>query len=538
MTSDRERERERGGDSCSRRRLMMMMTDTPSLSSPESAYSTGCSADGVSPTSQDAPPPPPPTTTTTSTGAVGALAMPLTPQTLTPATTPTASAPPPLSVDTTSSMSSVWRRSLLLPEGLDGSSAQPSPRARPAIRTNPWLPVRWSSSSAASSTWMNGHPEAANQSRLLDDFFADESSASSPPPPPAPSCGGGGGGRGSDRHFDVVMDGDELRVIAQHPHATDYRFRQQQSHQLQHSSAFASCGGSGAGSWVDTDDRYAQLIRETEEMLLQLENDELLLGTTRKPEESIYGPSVAAVIKTKATVMTTTSSTPINRNVTRRRKKRLSTASRRSASRATSQSDLFSTSSSSESSDDVSTGRTGRYWSSRRRPRSANKSRPLQKDKENASERIHSTHRFPQQQNGRVQQQPQQEKQPPPVLPDHLWPAVNSNQRTDCAPDEWPEHDRPPSPAPMDPHCHRQATPVIARRNYGFVSSQKTSSSSSSSSRTSYTATDRAHQLMEQERLESQIARLCQQLKDATDDYYFYEAGRGRLTPTSSDFSL
>ena len=462
--------------------------------------------------------------------------MPLTPQTLTPATTPTS---PPLSVDVTTSMSSVWRRSLLLPEGLDGASAQPSPRARPAIRTNPWLPVRWSSSSAASSTWMN-HPEAATR-RLLDDFFADESSASSPPPPPAPSCGGG-----NDRHFDVVMDGDELRVIAQHPHhATDYRFRQQQQQQTVGSSAVVSCGGSGASNWVDTDDRYAQLIRETEEMLLQLENDELLLGTTRKLDE-INGP---VAVKTKATIIhssnktTTTSSTPINRNVTRRRKKRLSTASRRSACRATSQSDLFSSSSSSESSDDVSTpGRTGRYWSSRRRPRSANKSRPLQKTREKESDRIasHSTLCFAPQQNGRVQAT---SLPSPPVLPDR---TINgNNQRTDCTPDEWPEHDRPPSPAPMDPHCHRQATPVVSRRNYGFVSSssqqqqlQQRPSSSSSSSRTSYSGIDRLHQLMEQERLESQIALLCQQLKDATDDYYFYEAGRGRLTPTSSDFSL
>ena len=481
VTSDRERS---NGDSCSRRRLKMMMTGAPSLSSPESAYSTGCSADGVSPTSQDGHGPPETST-------------------LTPPTPTTPTAPPLLpllQVDT--STASIWRRSLLSSDGLDGQQ-QPSPmRARPTIRTNPWLPVRWSSSSAASSTWMN-QPEATTQSRLLDDFFADESSASSPPPPPAPSCPNDVVTIGkSSRHFDVVMDGDELRVIAQY----------QKTLQQGPGKSFSSGGGGGVASWADTDDRYNQLIRETEEMLQQLEKDELLLGS-RAAEESVKAKANKMVVAPPSTATTA----PVIPH--RRRKKKLSTASRRSASRATSQCQLMSSRSSSRSSssDSESTADDVSTWSSsrRRRPRP----RPFSSQRQRQRS---STTRFLVEQNaGRV--------------PHH--PPLASTQWN--LPDEWPERDRPPSPAPLDPHCNnghgRQATPVVGRRSY-YHHQKKLLVCSSSSSGSSGTSLQQLKREEEQERLESQIARLCQQLKDATDDYYFYD--RRRLTPSSSDFSL
>ena len=97
----------------------------PSLSSPESAYSTGCStADdggGVSPTrSQEA-------------------------------TTPV---PDPMPVG-------CWTARMQLLDGNGSSSALNSPRVRPAIRTNPWLPVRSSVVSYSStdrSSWMTDGP--------------------------------------------------------------------------------------------------------------------------------------------------------------------------------------------------------------------------------------------------------------------------------------------------------------------------------------------------------------------------------------------
>lgn len=98
----------------------------PSLSSPESAYSTGCSAEddggGLSPDND----------------GIGSL-------------TPV---PSTQLIDDTSSVD-VWR----MLDAMPTASGPPlnSPRIRPTIRTNPWLPVRSSLTSYSStdrSSWM------------------------------------------------------------------------------------------------------------------------------------------------------------------------------------------------------------------------------------------------------------------------------------------------------------------------------------------------------------------------------------------------
>ncbi len=233
-------------------------------------------------------------------------------------------------------------------------------------------------------------------------------------------------------------------------------------------------------------------------------------------------------------------------------------------------------------------------WKASRRPRSVNRNNSL-------SSKGMITPRFASRQNVRVlphpPQQQQQQQQPLPVPPPRdCW--ILSSQRTSCSPDDWTtEHDRPPSPAPLDPHCHwssvahpsvqlrnsdRMMTPTRSpsisscssnsRRNsrqFRDVRQQQrhhlhhqsssgptspairldwdddyhhqtTTTTNSSSCSTGGPAGRRWRQSMtrEQQRLESQIAFLRRQLKDVTDDYYDYDRGGPSSTSDSSSHRL
>ena len=470
--------------------------NAPSLSSPESAYSTGCS-DGVSP-SQDGM---------------------FDPQ------------QPPMLLD--------WRRSLMDPElqtggsGTNSSSTQ-SPRTRPAIRTNPWLPVRTSMTSSDRTSWMtDSTPEAALLSETMpavsvlketDIVMSDED----------PS--GAAAAVDEDDELDqlcnsleLLMDGDNLRVITQQPTPppTDRRW--------------------------DVDDQYTLLIRQTEEILLQLEKDELLLRNKQQSEEQqlIQHPAVNSTATTGGG-----SSRPCSVTSGRRRLRKTA-AMRRCSSR---NSAVFS---SSESSDCET------YIRSTQR-----RMLPSVVDWNNRRPGNGITPRFATRQNVRVLPHPPSSQPslplppPPPPPPRDFW--ILGSQRTSCSPDDWTtEHDRPPSPAPMDPHCHHPGWPVQQRvsrspsisscnssrqrcryRQQNSVGSCPTSpairdsiwdSSSnvaglraSSSSRRSW----RQSMTREQQRLESQIAFLRRQLKDVTDDYYYDDDGHGTPSSDSDSDSL
>lgn len=189
-----------------------------------------------------------------------------------------------------------------------------------------------------------------------------------------------------------------------------------------------------------------------------------------------------------------------------------------------------------------------------------------------------STGRFATRQNGRVLPHLPSSGQaafilpppPPTAVQSHRDCWILSSQLTSCSPDDWTtEHDRPPSPAPMDPHCHWPSSVQLrldSRARSPSLSGSTTSGSRRRHSRSNYqyrhsaaaltgatagnscptspairsNATDcwelregsnrgpagssrrwRQSMSREQQRLESQIAFLRRQLKDVTDDYYY-----------------
>lgn len=112
------------------------------------------------------------------------------------------------------------------------------------------------------------------------------------------------------------------------------------------------------------------------------------------------------------------------------------------------------------------------------------------------------------------------------------------SQRASCSPDWTEGHDRPPSPAPMDPHCHwpvrQQQRHYRSRpKRQQHQSSCPTSPAIRPPTRQTQ-STRRQQSLREQQRLESQIAFLRQQLKEVmTDDYYDYRGRPDTLSSTS-----
>lgn len=524
--------------------------NAPSLSSPESAYSTGCS-DGVSP-SQDG------------------LFDPPHPQTLL--------------------LDPVWRRSLMDADGSGTNSSSQSPRTRPAIRTNPWLPVRTSLTSSDRASWMTDStpeavlsemPQAVKETDIVSSDSQDDISD-----PVAAAMAAKAANQELDQLCDslqLLMDGDNLRVITQQKsqvgnnnnNNTNSLLSGQSCGLLSSSQSSGSCepcvadGSDMEGRW-NVDDQYTLLIRQTEEILLQLEKDELLLaGRKQVPEEHrellMHHPLNGSNSSRPCSV----SSGPQYR-----RRMRKTAAMRRCSSRNSR--DIFSSSSDSSDCDYSGSNSNSRRmlmasstdWNNaafHRRPKSAN--------------RNNSTGRFATRQNARVLPHLPASAQPTLVLPPPSAPArdcwILGSQLNSCSPDDWTtEHDRPPSPAPMDPHCHwppvqlrldrRARSPSISgsttgssRRNSPSYQQQQqyrkhlaggTSCPASpairdwhhdQTGRGNGPAGRRWRQSMtrEQQRLESQIAFLRRQLKDVTDDYYYHDGHGCHGTPSSSSDS-
>ncbi|KAI9556590.1 hypothetical protein GHT06_016380 [Daphnia sinensis] len=502
--------------------------NAPSLSSPESAYSTGCSADGVSP-SQD--------------GTYDSNFHPHQPLAA-------------LLLDP------IWRRSTLEADASGSNSSTQSPRTRPAIRTNPWLPVRTSLTSAGSTTsdrasWLTDStpeaplsemcPPAVKETDIVssgeDDHPADD--------PVAAAMAACAANDELDQLCDslqLLMDGDNLRVVST---------AGQQRRQGATVAPTVKTGYSPAVDRrraTDVDDQYTLLIRQTEEILLQLEKDEMLLASRKNINQEVdVETSAAAPLPAGKSSRPCSVSSGSHLKQPRRRLRKRATSRRRCSSR---NSAILCTSSSSSSPDasdceylDNNNRRMLSDWNANRRPKNTNNS---------LSKGI--TPRFAQRQNVRVL--------PPAVLPAQpprdCW--ILGSQKTSCSPDDWTtEHDRPPSPAPMDPHCHWASHPVQLRNCERMAATRSPSiSSCSSNSRRNSRVQQRAsgptspvirldswpdddyqqtsagrrwRQSMtrEQQRLESQIAFLRRQLKDVTDDYYDYD--RGARTPSSDSSS-
>ncbi|XP_046439594.1 flocculation protein FLO11-like [Daphnia pulex] len=484
--------------------------NAPSLSSPESAYSTGCSADGVSP-SQD--------------GMFDANFN------------------QPLTASAALLLDPVWRRSTLEADasGSNSTSSTQSPRTRPAIRTNPWLPVRTSLTSAGSTTgsdrvsWMtDSTPEAALSEMCPPpvketDIVASSSSSSSSQEeedsdPVAAAMAACAANDELDQLCDslqLLMDGDRLRVI------TASGAQPMKTTVAPLAAAYHQSPAPDRRRWeataVDVDDQYTLLIRQTEEILLQLEKDELLLASRKNlnqaEENELSHPAKSSSVLLHPVVVKGSNSN--NNNNSRpcsassasglqpqRRRLRKTAASRRRCSSSSRNSALVyssSSSSSSESSDceylDSNNRRmllattSASDWNASRRPRSVNRNNSFS----SSSKGI--TPRFASRQNVRVLPHPQQQQQqqPLPVPARDCW--ILSSQRTSCSPDDWTtEHDRPPSPAPLDPHCHWSsvAHPSVQLRNSERMMtptrSPSISSCSSNSRRNSRQFRDVRHQ--------------------------------------------
>ncbi|XP_032788002.2 LOW QUALITY PROTEIN: uncharacterized protein LOC116925416 [Daphnia magna] len=530
--------------------------NAPSLSSPESAYSTGCSADGVSP-SQD--------------GTYDSNFHPHQPLAA-------------LILDP------IWRRSTLEADASGSNSSTQSPRTRPAIRTNPWLPVRTSLTSAGSTTsdrasWLTDSTPEAPLSEMCPPAVKETDIVSSgeddhqPDDPVAAAMAACAANDELDQLCDslqLLMDGDNLRVITTtgQPHrqvTTVAPF----SHQAA-KTAYSPAPDRRRATDVDVDDQYTLLIRQTEEILLQLEKDEMLLASRKNINQEENETSAAAHLpagKNNCSRPCSASSGSHLKQPRRRLRKRA--ASRRRCSSRNSAILSSSSSSSSESSDCEYLDNNNRRmlsssdWNASRRPKNINRNNSLSKG---------ITPRFAQRQNVRVLPQAPQPSVLPAQPPRDCW--ILGSQKPSCSPDDWTtEHDRPPSPAPMDPHCHWASHPVQLRNSERMAATRSPSiSSCSSNSRRnsrvqlrancvaghqsssgptspvirldSWPDDDYHHQTntsnggagrrwrqsmtREQQRLESQIAFLRRQLKDVTDDYYDYDRDR---TPSSTSDS-
>ena len=431
--------------------------NAPSLSSPESAYSTGCSADGVSP-SQDGIFDP----------NFNHPHQPLAALLLDP----------------------IWRRSTLEADasGSNSTSSTQSPRTRPAIRTNPWLPVRTSLTSAGSTTsdrasWMTDSTPEAVLSEMCPppvketDIVASSCEEEDENDPVAAAMAACAANDELDQLCDslqLLMDGDRLRVIT----TTAQPMKTTVAPLASYQPSPAPDRRRWDATAVDVDDQYTLLIRQTEEILLQLEKDELLLAGRKnlnQAEENELSNAVSSATTTNSAhpvvknnnnnnnsrPCSVSSASGFQQQPQRRRLRKTAASRRRCSSSSRNSAIMYSSSSSTESSDceylDSSNNNNNRRmlltttsasdWNASRRPRSVNRNHSL------SSKGI--TPRFASRQNVRVLPPQQQQQilplpQPPPR---DCW--ILSSQRTSCSPDDWTtEHDRPPSPAPLDPHCH------------------------------------------------------------------------------------
>lgn len=358
------------------------------LPSPESAYSTGCSAD-ISPSQDDGD------------------ALTLTPH----------------------------FRMRMHPE-----AEVQSPRMRPAIRTNPWVSARSSLTLTRVGADVAGSGASGASGADVTDVgavadlpsFCSDGEVQSDDNTSAgilPECGMLPAG--SDPSMDSLcdsleqlMDDNELNEPPEEPPQQQQQQQQQVSHTyFRNSDAGRRSHPAGMGSgpeakrWeIEIDEQYAQLIRETEEILTQLENDEFMIFS-RKPEDRLAPEEQLQPV--------------VPRSVAGGRKKMRKCAAMRRASRQT---DAV-TSSESEVDHHVDDWMAG--------------SKPDWR-------RMHSAH------HQRLQPPPPQHRnyETPPRLIQH--PHSRFSALDEWHPDAGDVDDdmddddrRPPSPAPMDPQCHR-----------------------------------------------------------------------------------
>lgn len=465
--------------------------NAPSLSSPESAYSTGCSADGVSP-SQDGIFDP----------NFNHPHQPLAALLLDP----------------------IWRRSTLEADasGSNSTSSTQSPRTRPAIRTNPWLPVRTSLTSAGSTTsdrasWMTDSTPEAVLSEMCPppvketDIVASSCEEEDDNDPVAAAMAACAANDELDQLCDslqLLMDGDRLRVIT----TTTQPMKTTVAPLASYQPSPAPDRRRWDATAVDVDDQYTLLIRQTEEILLQLEKDELLLASRKnlnQAEENELSNAVSSATTTNSAhpvvknnnnnsrPCSVSSASGLQQQPQRRRLRKTAASRRRCSSSSRNSAIMYSSSSSSTESSDCeyldSSNNNRRMllattsasdWNASRRPRSVNRNHSL------SSKGI--TPRFASRQNVRVLPHPPQQQQQqilplPQPPPRDCW--ILSSQRTSCSPDDWTtEHDRPPSPAPLDPHCHWSSSgggghhPSVQLRNAERMTPTRSPSISSCSS--------------------------------------------------------
>lgn len=465
-------------------------------------------------------------------------------------------------------------------DGSGTNSSSQSPRTRPAIRTNPWLPVRTSMTSSDRASWMTDStpeavllemPQPVKETDIVSSDSQDDISD-----PVAAALAAKTANQELDQLCDslqLLMDGDNLRVITQQNNmttATTTSCGLLSSSQSSGSCRNEPCGADGCdmdGRW-NVDDQYTLLIRQTEEILLQLEKDELLLaGRKQVPEE--HGDLLMHQHPLNGTNNNNSRPCSVSSGPQYRRRLRKTAAMRRCSSRNSR--DIFSSSSESSDCDYSGSSNSRRMlmasstdWNAfNRRPRSAN--------------RNNSTGRFATRQNARVLPHLPASAQPvlppPPTPPRDCW--ILGSQLSSCSPDDWTtEHDRPPSPAPMDPHCHWPAVQLRLDRRARSPSMSGSTTGSSRRNSPSYQQQQQYRQHLaggsscptspairdwhpdqsrrgngpagrrwrqsmtrEQQRLESQIAFLRRQLKDVTDDYYYHDGHHGGGTPSSSSDS-
>lgn len=127
---------------------------------------------------------------------------------------------------------------------------------------------------------------------------------------------------------------------------------------------------------------------------------------------------------------------------------------------------------------------------------------------------------------------------PPPPPPQRDCWLLNS-QLASCTPDWTEGHERPPSPAPMDPHCHPPHWSSRPGSSYSSSSSRRVRQQFSCPTSPAVRPERRQQTLLrEQMRLESQIAFLRKQLKEVmTDDYYDDADGTRRFIRRQPDWS-
>jgi hypothetical protein len=306
----------------------------------------------------------------------------------------------------------------------------------------------------------------------------------------------------------LLMDGDRLRVIT----TTTQPMKTTVAPLASYQPSPAPDRRRWDATAVDVDDQYTLLIRQTEEILLQLEKDELLLASRKnlnQAEENELSNAVSSATTTNSAhpvvknnnnnsrPCSVSSASGLQQQPQRRRLRKTAASRRRCSSSSRNSAIMYSSSSSSTESSDCeyldSSNNNRRMllattsasdWNASRRPRSVNRNHSL------SSKGI--TPRFASRQNVRVLPHPPQQQQQqilplPQPPPRDCW--ILSSQRTSCSPDDWTtEHDRPPSPAPLDPHCHWSSSgggghhPSVQLRNAERMTPTRSPSISSCSS--------------------------------------------------------